>query len=147
MALPHSVKVVYGGSNKIGSLLIRAFTGSPVSHIGLVVGSNVIESVAGKGVILTPTQEFVTRYRSVYTGDFPSLYTPPEVNARAATMLGKPYDYTAIFGVLFRQNWDDPDSWICSELIAWATGAVTHSVSRFTPQDALAITQNLTRIK
>lgn len=147
MALPHSVKVVYGGSNKIGSLLIRAFTGSPVSHVGLVVGSNVIESVAGKGVILTPTPEFVSRYRSVYAGDFPSLFTPPDVAKRAATMLGAPYDYTALFGVLFRQDWDAPDSWICSELIAWATGAVAHSVSRFTPKDAMSITQNLTRLK
>lgn len=30
--------------------------------------------------------------------------------------LGKPYDFSAIWGFLFNRDWRAPDSWICSEL-------------------------------
>ena len=36
------------------------------------------------------------------------------------TQLGKPYDFTAIFGILIDRNWREDDSWFCSELVAWA---------------------------
>lgn len=33
---------------------------------------------------------------------------------------GKPYDWYAIFGILFYRQWDSEDRWFCSELIAAA---------------------------
>lgn len=36
----------------------------------------------------------------------------------ARTQIGKPYDYTAILGILTHQDWRAEDSWICSELVA-----------------------------
>ena len=33
---------------------------------------------------------------------------------------GKPYDLTGIFGFVADRNWDEPDSWFCSELVAAA---------------------------
>ena len=38
----------------------------------------------------------------------------------AITQEGKPYDLTAIFGILTDRNWRAEDSWFCSELIAAA---------------------------
>lgn len=32
--------------------------------------------------------------------------------------LGKPYDLTAIFGILAHRDWHDPNHWFCSELNA-----------------------------
>ncbi len=30
--------------------------------------------------------------------------------------LGKPYDWTAVCGIVLRRDWREPDSWFCSEL-------------------------------
>ena len=38
----------------------------------------------------------------------------------AVTQTGKPYDLTAIFGILVDRNWRAEDSWFCSELVAAA---------------------------
>lgn len=34
------------------------------------------------------------------------------------SQIGKPYDLTAIFGMLVRRDWQEDDSWFCSEVIA-----------------------------
>jgi hypothetical protein len=148
MALPYSVPVVYGGSSAPGSLAIRGFTGSEVSHVGLLLPDNtVLEAVGGRGVSIAPLSEFTARYSRVYRGDYPSLYHPDTVISRALTKKGQKYDYIAIVGIVARTGWDHDGKWVCSELIAWASGTVTGDVSRYTQQDAFAITQNLVKIK
>jgi hypothetical protein len=34
--------------------------------------------------------------------------------------VGKPYDLTALFGLLMRRDWQEEDRWFCSELVGWA---------------------------
>lgn len=148
MALPYSVPVIYGGSSAPGSLAIRAFTGSEVSHVGLLLPDNkVLESVGGKGVSIASVSDFMKRYNTVYCGDFPSLYEPAVVIDRAMSKIGQRYDYKAILGIVARTGWDSDGKWVCSELVAWSAGTVTGDVSRFTQQDALAITQGIMKIK
>lgn len=36
----------------------------------------------------------------------------------AHSQVGKKYDISDIFGILFNRNWDNPSRWICSELVA-----------------------------
>ena len=38
----------------------------------------------------------------------------------ALQQIGKPYDWRALFGFLFHRDWTEPDSWFCSELVAWS---------------------------
>lgn len=148
MSLPYTVPVIYGGSNAPGSLVIKGFTGSSVSHVGLILPDNqVLESVGGKGVSIDSVDNFKRRYSKVLQGDFPSLYPPDVVIERAMSKLGQKYDYLAIFGIVLRTGWDKDGQWVCSELVGWATGTVTGDVSRFTQQDALAITQNIVPLK
>lgn len=56
--------------------------------------------------------------------------------------VGKPYDTTAILGILAHRDWRRQDSWFCSELVAAAFEAadapllyVTPHVNRITPRD------------
>lgn len=149
MSLAFSLPVIYGGSLAPGSLAIQGFTGSDVSHVGILLPDNegVLESVGGKGVSIATVDEFKRRYRRVFTGDYPSFYSPEEAIARARTKLGQQYDYPAIFGIVSRTGWNHDGKWICSELLGWSTGTVTGPVSRYTQQDALTITRNLKRVK
>lgn len=50
-------------------------------------------------------------------------YTFPNIEmayAQALTQEGKPYDYSAIFGIALNRNWRSRDKWFCSELVAWS---------------------------
>lgn len=59
--------------------------------------------------------------------------------AWARSQAGKPYDWTADFGVLLHRDWRATDSWNCSELIARAFEVAGHPllhadhVNRITP--------------
>lgn len=45
-----------------------------------------------------------------------ALDIPAEALIFALAQIGKPYDWTAIAGVLMRRDWHEEDSWYCSEL-------------------------------
>jgi hypothetical protein len=149
MSLNYHLPVIYGGSLAPGSLAIQGFTGSAVSHVGILLprDGGVLESVGGKGVSIASMSDFTRRYSRVMVGDYPSFYTPEDAIERALSKRGQQYDYPAIFGILTRTGWNHDGKWICSELLAWATGTVTGNVARYTQQDALIITRNLKRIK
>ena len=65
---------------------------------------------------------------------------PEAVIAAIAAQIGKPYDYTAILGLGLHRDWQENDSWFCSELVAWGFNAAGHPlfrgecVRRITPQ-------------
>jgi uncharacterized protein YycO len=58
----------------------------------------------------------------------------------AAAQVGKPYDLTALFGWLSGRDWQEEDSWFCSELVAAAFDKAGSplfregTMSRVTPQ-------------
>lgn len=54
------------------------------------------------------------------------------------------YDWTAIFGMLLQRNWQEQDSWFCSELVEAALTAggrqrFRDDVSRITPHQTWAV--------
>lgn len=68
-----------------------------------------------------------------------------EARAWLAAQIGKRYDWTALLSWIVRRNWQDEDSWFCSELTEafidlFSTPRFRESVSRITPkhQDMLA---------
>ena len=125
----------------VGSWAIRLFTWSRWSHVGIIQGENVIEAVAGKGVIITPLSEFKARYSAWEVAHAP-VADPEIAYDKALAEVGKGYDYRAIFALIFRQRWDNKDAWICSELYAHVSGIVRHGrMSRFTPEDAWKISR------
>ena len=60
-----------------------------------------------------------------------------------ASQISKPYDYFGVFSIGFRRDWQEPDKWFCSELVA---AAINNSEPRFsiearkiTPRDVAMI--------
>ena len=42
---------------------------------------------------------------------------PNDVWEASLDHAGKPYDYSYLWGWLFRRDWQDPEKWVCTELI------------------------------
>lgn len=121
------------------SWAIRACTWSEWSHVAIVDGDSVIESIALHGVVesgLHDRQHQDPRWKMV---EIPCAH-PGAVIAAARSQLGKPYDYTAIVGLGLHRVWKDADSWFCSELVAWAFAQAglplfrAEALQRVTPQ-------------
>ena len=112
------MRVLLCRSRYLDSWLIRWLTWSPWSHSGILMGDLVIE--AGWPTVRVSTLAEVLATHSDYA--VVSLPCPdPEIAIGAAlSQVGKPYDWRALFGFLFRRDWQERDSWFCSELVAWA---------------------------
>lgn len=141
-----NITILFSRSPKVGSYLIRQFTHSDWSHCAILTDKNhVIESTLAKGVAPTTLDEFLSHHTHVISITFSTDFCE-EVYMTAAGEVGKPYDWTAIFGILANRNWDEPDSWFCSELVAFALRAaklfldeLSAFVSKITPQDIFEI--------
>lgn len=131
--------LVFTRSRSIGSLVIRVATWSEWSHVGLLTSArSVIDATLRHGVAERPLAALIdeaNEHRMV------ALEVPADpVVAAARTQLGKGYDTSAVTGLALRRNWQDDDSWFCSELIAWAAQAAgaplfrPESLYRVTPQ-------------
>lgn len=112
------------------SLAIRAATWSAWSHVAIVDDRWVIEAVAGHGVRSIPLEQALEG-RITAQVDLP-CQCPGGVVYAAASQLGKPYDYAALFGLAMRRNWQRDDAWFCSELVAWACEAAGQPLFRAT---------------
>lgn len=119
------------------SWLVRRFTWSPYSHVDLVLPDGRLLGARGDGgVTIRAPEPFPTVTR--FTVD-----APESVIDTALQQLGKPYDWSAIAGLIARRNWQQPDRWFCSELVAWAFESTGHPLLRsaghyrITPRDLL----------
>lgn len=100
--------------------LIRKATWSRFSHVDLVLPDGRLIGARGMGGVAVRNPDKysrVARYR---------VDAPDDVLRAACSQIGKPYDWGAIFGFIFRRNWQDKQRWFCSELIAWAFEEAGH---------------------
>lgn len=133
------MKIIYGRNSMPLSWLIRLFTWSRWSHCGIVYGDDVIEATAKHGVIVTPIAEFKRRYKTWAIAEMPS---GDDWLLLARNEVGKPYDWSAIFGLALRTGWDSDGKWFCSELIAHCSGIFREDrVGRITPEDLWRISK------
>lgn len=132
------MRVVFGRRLSIGSIAIRMFTWSQWSHCGVITDRDtVIESTSKDGVIETTLDNFKTRYP-----DYIILNIPARKGwfTRLSKEMGKPYDWGAIFGIVFRKKWSSPSRWFCSELVAHASGVFNEKyINRITPQHIVLV--------
>jgi uncharacterized protein YycO len=108
------------------------------SHVSCVIDDQAWESRASTGVIEMPAH----RAYSVNGPAAVAVVVCDSAKARAflQAQVGKPYDYTALFGIFAKRDWQEPDSWFCSELAAAAALAggemlVRKPLNRITPED------------
>ncbi|QOK96829.1 hypothetical protein HF909_10540 [Ralstonia pseudosolanacearum] len=114
-----SVQILFTATSGLVSWAIRACSWSKWSHVALVAGDQVIESMPGYGVRrvpLTGAIQHANRYELVTL----PAQDPERIIAVAAGQIGRPYDYSAVLGIGLHRDWQEDDAWFCSELIAWA---------------------------
>ena len=104
-------------STGVFAYFIKLFTFSKWNHSAIYFDDMgiVVDSTLKTGVRKTTYESFITRYPNydVSVIEVPDLEASKEF---AFAQVGKPYDWTAIFGLVFRNSWEEPDSWFCSEL-------------------------------
>lgn len=133
--------ILFTDTNLIGSFIIRKFTRSNWSHVAIEHNGMVIESVTHGGVRMIPLAEFERKYPRLF-----KMHLPTTANAKIfdkiKTQIGKKYDWTAIFAFGFNRDWQENDSWFCSELImngileaGYTVLNPSVEVSRITPED------------
>lgn len=134
-----NLKLVFADSDNVFGNIIKLLTWSQFCHVGILCDKTVIDSrYLSKGVRETSLEEFYKLYKVVMVKEL-AVPAQPVIDA-ARTQIGKPYDWTAVLGIPFRRNWQEDDSWFCSELVAWAAKQVGSPIInkdlwRVTPQD------------
>ncbi len=116
------VYIVFTTLNHWISRLICWFTRGKWSHVELFLPehNNLIGAMPGKGVII---RKFSNIAKSIYRVSMVEVYSTEIQSAiikKAKEQLGKPYDWAAIFGFVFRRDWQKQKKWFCSELVAYA---------------------------
>lgn len=144
-----TVKLIFMRSNMIGSKFIRFMTWSDFSHVGMIMPDGmVIEARYPEGVVMRPMSEAL-KHASEH-----EIISIPVKNVRATLdfmrcQLGKKYDTSGLFSFVTKRDWQSPDKWFCSELVASALAAGGTQVgrveaSRVTPQDIYNYPEALT---
>lgn len=135
------ITIQFSSTNQLGSKAISFLTWSWASHVDFVLpdgklfGSLAIKNGGGPQI-----HEVRTNYSRIerYVVD-----APDDVLKFAMEQAGKPYDWQGILGILARKrNWEDDDSWFCSELVAYSfmkagVPLLNEIPYRITPRDLL----------
>lgn len=102
----------------IGAILIKLFTFSKWNHSAIMFDENTVFDVTVMSKVRCQTKEqFLKHYPK---SDFHRVNVPNEQAALAfaKAQLGKEYDKSAIFGIIFqKRRWQEDDKWFCSELV------------------------------
>lgn len=136
-----SVQLVFSRSHTIGSVLIRAVTWSGWSHNAIILpdGNSTIEAQWPKGVVYGNLGALGERASKLQIVSIDQVPDPTAVYRFAEKQVGKRYDTWGVLGLGLRREWDDPESWWCSELVEAALTAggrrrFARHVQRVTPQ-------------
>lgn len=141
------VQLLFTKKMNLGSWIIRAGTMSPWSHVGVLYGDWLIESVAKHGVRPVKVQQAMREADSYAIGEIPSKATQSQVFHACASQCGKGYDYLAVLGMPFWRDWQEDDKWFCSELVEWgfmvnhANNFPESKLHRVTPRDLWMLTR------
>lgn len=126
-----------GGLGMAGSV-IQITTWSWCSHVDFVLDDGrLLGAVPGRGVCIRE-QEVDAGRVELYQADVPDFAV-----AYATSQIGQPYDWAGVVGWALRRQWQETDSWFCSELVAWACQSVgapllrAKDAWRITPRDLL----------
>lgn len=126
------MQVVYCRRLNLGSLLLRTGMWSSWSHCAILTPDNTaIEAAAFEGVVERPYADFIAD-KSEFSLKTIEVPDDAAAIAWARTQIGKPYDWLGAIGIALHREWQQDDSWFCSELVEGA--AVRGGRQRFVNQ-------------
>ena len=139
------VEIFFSDGNSLSARLIRFNTWSKFCHVGFYdrkSGSVIDSRIDRKGVTEYSFEKLKKDYPRIELRTLPQV--PSEVLDIVRSQIGKPYDWTALLGLSFHRDWQEDDSWFCSELVGWASQQTGQSIInketwRVTPQDILEV--------
>ena len=138
-----TVKILVCSDKHFASWVIRIGTMSKWSHVGIAFGDVVFDTMLKTGVNIQSLTEFKSKHTHIEEIE---IDIPDESAAYdfALAQIGKKYDWTALVGMVIQRNWQETDSWFCSELVeaiikAGGKQRFRSDVSRITPHQTWAI--------
>lgn len=141
------MQFIFTRSHTLDSFVVRVFTWSRWSHVGVIVNGMVIDAMPKSGVRHLSLKKVIAQSSDyeIISVDVPN---EKEIIEFGLAQVGKPYDWSAIFSIVFSRDWHEEDKWICSEL--WAAAfekfgikAFPTSAQRVTPEDWYKYVKNL----
>ena len=132
----------FSAAHNIGSKVIQIATWGDYSHVDFETPEGKWLGARFVGGVDEREPYEVARYIRFEVPD-----APTSVLERLRTQLHRPYDYLALVGFVARQDWRIDDSWICSELMAWAFEQENFPLlrgdrfNRITPRDLMLSTR------
>lgn len=142
------LRFVTSGKSAISRMIQFAQYGFWASHVEAVMpGGTYLGAHVEDGVRDRPRDYD----RNVFTQEqFVTLPADEKMTDRfhefLTQQIGKPYDTTAIMAFAARRNWEEPDSWFCSELQAaallncgWFASPLATELNHITPRDLFLI--------
>lgn len=98
------------------------------SHVAIVDGDHVIDSMDPQGVRRRTMESFLQAFPKHAVMDVPCPFDSVGL-AWAREQIGRPYDREALWGVFLPgRRWDTEDAWYCAELAARALVAAFHDI-------------------
>lgn len=115
------MKLLYTHADTLPAKLISGFDSGGVSHGGIEFPQRpgwVLDSTfAHRGVRWWPLEQWQHMHHRRLVDVVPiGVPDPDAAYTWACAQEGKPYDWTAIFGMAILRDWQDEDSWYCFEL-------------------------------
>lgn len=136
--------IIFASGNNFSSLLIRAFTLSKWSHVGIIDGDYVIDTQLLTGCIKTPIEEWKRKY---LVWEEASIACPRGLEKALAftnEQIGTKYDWRGIIGFVVRMDeFERKDRYFCNELILHASGILTGDIYLTSPQTVYFFAKNL----
>ncbi len=132
----------FAAGRGLASQLVQLATWSWASHVDIELGGGyLLGAVPGKGVCLREAEIDDARVER-YAVDLNPVAAAVLLR-HARSQLGRPYDWPGVLGYGLRRDWQEQDSWFCSELVAWVFAQTAcpllrgEQVWRITPRDLL----------
>lgn len=112
------MKLILCKSPTVGSALLRWYMGSRWSHSAIYDEDEgvVYDTTFWQGGCKSqPYFDFAKKYPDSREVSL-LVVNKPEARAWLQSQIGKKYDWTALLGIYFRRDWQEEDSWFCSEM-------------------------------
>ena len=114
------ITLQFTGTDTWASDTVGWYTRSVFTHVDVVLDDGrLLGARINGGVQIRPRDYqkilFVQRYRTTL-----SVAGEHDFHLALLEQIGKPYDWTAVLGLVMNRNWRQTDRWFCSELVAWA---------------------------
>lgn len=136
------MKILGTRSSKIGSKFIQWATGEDISHVALELSNGFIIHSNGHGVNITWGKHFREANEVVYEAQYMGFMGEPQsLVEKLMEAEGRPYDFLLLLSMGLQKlylpvpNWNRPNSFICTELIA---KYIFSSNDKLTPGEVIA---------